>query len=146
MIFSKQRKRIIFLKAYKSTYEVCLLDEKDTKRIDLTFKNKLSNKDRGILELNFLNELFVEQLHFNKNMIDKIGKKFKVYIMSDIMIISLDEEKTKDFINFVEFLINKEIKSIKKENVLNSFLTKIFKQKGDKWLCIMRKNLSFKAD
>lgn len=129
MIFSKQRKRIIFLKAYKSTYEVYLLDEKDTKRIDLTFKNKLSNKDRNMLELNFLNELFVEQLHFNKNMIDKIGKKFKVYIMSDIMIISLDEEKTKDFINFVEFLINKEIESIKKENVLNSFLTKIFKQK-----------------
>lgn len=129
MIFSKQRKRIIFLKAYKSTYEVYLLDEKDTKRIDLTFENKLSNKDRDMLKLNFLNELFAEQLHFNKNMIDKIGKKFKVYIMSDIMIISLDEEKTKDFINFVEFLINKEIESIKKENVLNSFLTKIFKQK-----------------
>lgn len=129
MIFSKQRKRIIFLKAYKSTYEVYLLDEKDTKRIDLTFKNKLSNKDRDMLKLNFLNELFAEQLHFNKNMIDKIGKKFKVYIMSDIMIISLDEEKTKDFINFIEFLINKEIESIKKENVLNSFLTKIFKQK-----------------
>lgn len=131
MIFSKQRKRINFLKAYTITYET-RINQSNVKSADLIFENKLSSKKCDTLELDFLNELFVEQLHFSKNLIDELGKKFKVYIISDKIVISLDEEKTKNFITYINHLINKEIENIEKETTFHNFLVKPFKEKGEK--------------